>query len=97
MGSERWFAPNAHKLALTLILLVLSYVVQSAYENRTSADYWRYGSPLPFSEHWGPCASPPGSCESFSIAFLAADILAWYAVASLLVSFIRPKKSKAES
>ncbi|HSL47243.1 MAG TPA: hypothetical protein VK897_27635 [Anaerolineales bacterium] len=77
--------PTLLKIALTLVLLVLSSYLWRMYVTSTISDTFPWGFPLQFYLAWGPC--PPGEvCSENNVLFLILDLMFWYMVSGFFVS-----------
>jgi len=67
------------KIISGIVLFYVSNFIQSATLSVT--DYWPTGWPFVYKEVWGPCAVE-GSCHTFFILALVADIIFWYIISA---------------
>jgi len=77
--------PTLHKIALAVILFILSSYLRRIYVLSTISDTFPWGFPLQFYVGWGPC--PPGQvCSESNFFFLFLDLVFWYLVSGFVVS-----------
>lgn len=75
-------------IILAFVLFLISTWLWWMYQVSHIADIFPFGFPFRFYEAWGPCL-PGESCSEFNSLWLIADLIFWYLMSRLLVSWFQ--------
>jgi len=84
------FKPSLLKIAVAFVLfIVFSWLWQITF-GLVIMDTSYYGVPLHYFVAWGPCQAGQ-NCSEFNVLYLALDIIFWYVISAILVSWFQKK------